>query len=713
MKFGLAIIAICFTCIVLFSPPLFSATTECISFSPNGYAYGMGQYVSLSTDGQTVAFDSDATKLAPGVSDYMIQMRVYVKDRRSGITECVSIAPDGSEACSHCSHPSISGDGRFVAFECSAYATNMGPSSMRGSIICVRDRKKKTTECVSISPYGTAPSTDCSHPSISADGRFVAYESSANNLTAAYSCSTISQIYVFDRMTKRTECVSLDNSNWGGGNLSSTEPDISANGRFIAFRSYATNLVSGISDTQVYVRDREAKCTKCVSTAGSIPSNLGSFSPCISNDGRIVAFVSSSTNLVAGVSGIQIYAHDLQTGMNQCVSRADNTTAVIYGYSGSPCISSDGRYVAFESDCCIPASGVTSNMKQIYVCNRVTGYIECVSISGQGNCGQGGSQAPSISGDGRLVGFSSFSTNLVSGVTGGYPQIYVRDRGPAQKTLLAGTTADHNVYLSLDAASWTNIPGKLSQVLLGDIYDNGTNDLVGIAQDGTIWCSTGTPLWKQIPGKLNSIALGDFTGSGSKGIVGLTADGSISYSNDLQHWANIPGQLLSSIVIGNFVGDGRDGVAGIACDGTVWYSPYLSDWQQIPGQLVKIQAADLDMDGKDDLIGVASDQTIWYTTDENTWIRIPGRLTDIVVGDFTGSGVSIAGIAYDGSVWYTTDKQNWTQIPGHLKSITVVDIDGWDEIAGTSSDGQIWYTKDLQGWTRIPGVLSTLHSERF
>jgi Tol biopolymer transport system component len=294
------------------------------------------------------------------------------------------------------------------------------------------------TDRVSVNSSGTAGDGVSSTPSISGDGSLVAFVSQSTNLVMGV---TGSQVYIHNRRTNKIEVISRDSNaatvndstvttvNEGDG--ASSAPSISSDGSLVAFVSQSTNLVTGVSGgQQVYLRDRQTGLTTVVSksTLGIVGNGVSS-APAISADGRYIAFVSLATNLVTGVTGQQIYLHDRQTGQTTLVSK-DNSPTPIQGDGASnrPSISSDGRYIAFASAATNFASGVGGN-QEIYIHDRLTGAngtTSLISKDSSATPGNGNSSTPSISGDGRFVAFTSLATNLVPGVTG--QQIYLHDR---------------------------------------------------------------------------------------------------------------------------------------------------------------------------------------------------------------------------------------------------------------------------------------------
>ncbi|MEP6890859.1 MAG: putative Ig domain-containing protein, partial [Nitrospirota bacterium] len=284
------------------------------------------------------------------------------------------------------------------------------------------------TDRVSVNGSGTAGIGASSAPSISGDGSLIAFASSSTNFVTG---GNGTQIYVHNRQTNQIEVVSRDSNssviNEGGG--VSSDPSISSDGRLVAFVSLSSNLVASVSGQQIYVRDRQTGQTTVVSksSAGNIGGGTSS-APAISADGRYVAFVSTSTNLVAGVSGTQIYAHDRQTGQTTFVSHDNSVTPIEgNGVSATPAISSDGRFVAFAS--LSTNLGAAGGNQQVYLHDRLTGTNGTTSLVSKDSvptAGNGNSSTPSVSGDGRFVAFVSGAINIVTGFSG--QQVYVHDR---------------------------------------------------------------------------------------------------------------------------------------------------------------------------------------------------------------------------------------------------------------------------------------------
>jgi Tol biopolymer transport system component len=282
---------------------------------------------------------------------------------------------------------------------------------------------------------GTQGDADSEYPSISADNRYVAFESVATNLVAG-DTNGYSDIFVQDRQTGTTTRVSKSSAGVQG-DYESYAAFISADGRYVVFESEATNLVAGDTNNHrdIFVRDRQTGTTWLVSkSSAGVQGDGNSYIASISADGRYVAFVSEATTLVAGDTNAKadVFVRDRQTGTTTRVSR---NSAGVEGNDGSfsPSISGDGRYVAFPSDATNLVAGDTNGVSDIFVRDRNTGTTYLVSRSSAGVQGSADSYYPSLSADGRYVTFDTYASNLVSGDTNAKRDVFVRDRS-------AGTT---------------------------------------------------------------------------------------------------------------------------------------------------------------------------------------------------------------------------------------------------------------------------------
>jgi Tol biopolymer transport system component len=219
------------------------------------------------------------------------------------------------------------------------------------------------------------------------------------------------------------------------GNGDSFAPSISTGGSFVAFSSDATNLVTPsttIGRRHIFVRDRQTNQTTLVSvSSGGVQGDGDSVAPSISSNGDVVAFQSAATNLVANdtTGHLDIFVHEISTGTTTLVSVSSGGVQGD-GDSVAPSISTDGRFVAFSSDATNLVANDTNGLADIFVHDRQTGQTTRVSVDSSGTQATGGaSSVPSISSDGRFIAFESLATNLVTGDTNGSSDIFVRDQG--------------------------------------------------------------------------------------------------------------------------------------------------------------------------------------------------------------------------------------------------------------------------------------------
>jgi hypothetical protein len=303
---------------------------------------------SISADGRYVAYESHASNLVPG--DTNSDWDVFVHDTITGETTRVSVDSSGNQATGDSYAPSLSSDGRYVTFYSSAPDLVAGDTN--GVVdVFVRDRLNGTTERVSVDSNGAEGDGDSTFASISGDGRYVAFQSSATNLVTG-DTNGILDVFVRDRLNGTTERVSVDTSG-AQANGDSQNPSISGDGRCVAFGSSATNLVprdaNGVLD--VFVHDRVNGTTEQVSVDSSgAPGDGDSSRPAISGDGRYVAFESWATNLIPGDTNgaLDVFLRDRQSATTGRMS-VDSSGAQGGAESGNASISADGRYIGFHS----------------------------------------------------------------------------------------------------------------------------------------------------------------------------------------------------------------------------------------------------------------------------------------------------------------------------------------------------------------------------
>jgi Tol biopolymer transport system component len=336
----------------------------------------------------------------------------------------------------HSNAPIVNLNGLVTAYSSNALDLVSPPFTNFRNQVYARDLDSVTSQLVSVPLDGRAgnrPSQASGFPpGISGDGRFVAFSSLATNLVED-DTGGLENVFVYDRSQGTMELISrgLD----APSNGASTLPKISADGRFVVFQSTATNLVSepGNAPIDVYVFDRVDRSTRRVSVASDgTPGNGQSITPNISDDGLVVAFASRATNLTADPTPgtfEQIFVHELSSGGTEMVSVNDagtpgNATSFL------PDLTADGSQVAFKSEAFNLVPNDTNGWPDVFVRDRPAHATQRVSVDDFGNQSNGLSGGPGISADGRFVAFPSFASNFVPDDGNGQSDVYVYDRFP-------------------------------------------------------------------------------------------------------------------------------------------------------------------------------------------------------------------------------------------------------------------------------------------
>jgi Tol biopolymer transport system component len=398
---------------------------------PTSGGNGGSFYPSISADGRFVAFSSAASNLVAG--DNNNQPDIFVVDRTMGETQLVSLASNGTLGNATSTTPSISGDGQTVVF--ASMATNLVAADTNGeSDIFLHDRQTGTTDLVSVGINQRPANNRSWSPSLSQDGRRIVFVSWASNLVKD-DTNNQPDIFVYDRLTRETFLVSVG-SNGALGNGWSDAPDISADGQLVVFSSEATNLVPNDTNNQadIFVHNQQTGETQLVSKLrDDIPVSGGS--PVISGDGTTIAFVSWATDSAEQQTelDLRVFVHDRKKNETRQVAEITNEIHGSIVGPGFLSISNNGGSIAFWSAAAPPNSENSIGTQNIFVHDQQTGMIDLVSIASNGATGNGVSATPSLSSDGRWIAFRSSASNLVANDVNDQPDIFVYDR-------LAGTT---------------------------------------------------------------------------------------------------------------------------------------------------------------------------------------------------------------------------------------------------------------------------------
>jgi Tol biopolymer transport system component len=487
------------TVAILLGGVAFGQTTELVSVSTGGAPANWHSYApSISADARCVAFHSAANLVAGdtnGVYD------VFLRDRQSATTELVSVSTAGAQGDGHSYEASISADARYVAF--SSLASNLVAGDTNGFYdTFVRDRQSGTTVRVSVATGGAQGDSESLEPSISADGRYVAFRSRATNFVVS-DTNAVTDIFVHDRQSGTTERVSVA-TNGTQGDADSFQPTISAGGRYVAFESLATTLVAGDTNgyRDIFVRDRQSGTTARVSVAiGGAQADWDSFSPAISADGRYVAFDSRASNLVAADTNgfFDVFVRDLQGGTTELVSvstggtQGNSDSGAYYGVS----ISADARSVAFDSLASNLVAGDTNGWHDVFLRDRQSGTTERVSVSTGGTQADGHSYLPSVSANGRCVAFESFASNLVA-VDSAYRDVFLRDRAcAAAVNYCTAGTSSHGCAAVMSSNGTASVSASTAFTLSASNVEGQKSGLIFYGFSGRTavpWGSGGTSL---------------------------------------------------------------------------------------------------------------------------------------------------------------------------------------------------------------------------
>ena len=435
-----------------------------VSFTWNQLIPGnfSGSYYVLakidSLDGTTETTESDLTQNGNNIWLDVNAPRISIQPTNFP-TNYLASTTGSASGNGYSDNPSTSSDGRYTVF--ASDASNLVSGDTNGTRdIFLFDNQTNTTRRLNLSRQGEQTNGPSNRPVISADGRYVAFESTATNLILG-DTNGFSDIFVVDVITGAIDMLSLDASGTRANN-SNFRPSISSTGRYVSFESSATNLVSSgtsVGVSHIYVRDRDVSGSGTFDTTGNISTvlvsqssggtaaNGNSLQSVLSADGRYIAFASDATNLVSSDTNAlrDIFLRDRTGGTTTRVSVATGGTQATGGDSRTPSLSSDGRYIAFASSATNLASGDTNGVSDIFVHDRTTTTTQRISVSTSGTeavdpSATGfklGSINPSISSTGRYVAFASLANNLTAGDSAGQKQnldandaldVFVRDR---------------------------------------------------------------------------------------------------------------------------------------------------------------------------------------------------------------------------------------------------------------------------------------------
>ncbi len=368
---------------------------------------------AMSANGRWYVFRSNATNLVPGPVSPFTQ--ILLRDRLTGTTELIS--RNGANPGNGFSvNPSVSDDGRYVVF--SSSASNLVENDLNGvDDIFVHDRLTGTNYRASVGPQGQEGSAASNHPAISGDGRVVAFTSSAPEFTPAPN-GDFPQAYVRVQSQGLTELISRTAAGLPGMGTS-RDIALSADGRFVAFGSEATNLTTNPTNAfgDIFVRDRQTGAIEHVSVrTNGTPGGAPSMIPSISADGRLVSFATAAALDPADTnSALDGYVRDRSLGLTQRITLAHDSSQIPAG-AFYIVLSGDGHWVTFVSTEAEVVPGVPSGTAHVYLRQLTTGQVRLISTNRNGTLANPTNDFPVLGRNAATVGLRSSASNWIPDV---------------------------------------------------------------------------------------------------------------------------------------------------------------------------------------------------------------------------------------------------------------------------------------------------------
>ncbi len=719
----------------------------------------------ISDDHRYVVFESDASNLVAG--DINGVRDIFLKDLTTGALSIISTSSTGTRANGASQNAVISGNGRYVAFE--SNATNLVTGDTNNATdIFLKDLVTGTTTRLSVSSTGVQSNGGSSNATISIDGRYVAFDSGASNLVTG-DTNGLSDIFRRDTTSNTTVRVSLTSGNQQG-NGASFEPSITPNGRHIAFTSYANNLVANDTNLEgdVFTKDVTGRGITLDSRGPSFQGNALSSRPKISDDARYVVFESNATTLVNGDTNNarDIFLRDRQANVTIRVSLTQ-TNQQANGASFEPAISGDGKFVVFQSLASNLVPNDTNLRSDIFEKEIDTGRVNRWSVSDAGVQGNGNSFRPVNTTDSRYLVFDTEATNLYSGdTTNGNIDVYFQTINGVPVAQSAAYTTPFNTLLPItlvgtdpedDSLSFRIIQGPQNGRFTGTLPRinyipnngfSGTDTIRYVVNDGRGDSAVATITITVSPDDGG----GGNPGSDDQYIIGFNpangewfgshlADGT---SRVLTTWS--PSAGWNNGLVADFNGDGLSDIAARTATGRWWVglaqtgglNPAFTTslWggsSRVPYQTVV--AADVNNDGSADIVTFSNalNKSWQILTSTNTsfnaaninW-RSNVNWTDFQVADFNGDGrddiaariapatggfspwwvgISNGAGVYATSRWGRWENSNWRDV-----MVGDYNNDGFADIVGQTpngnwrmarSNGTSFNTLDLGSWASV------------
>ncbi len=341
-----------------------------------------------------------------------------------GALEKHPVLANGTEGNGGSDRPSLSQDGRYLAFQSSS--NNLGGNASFRDIYLV-DRMSNTIDLITLDTNGEATDGFSNSPTISGNGSKIVFSSSATDLVAGDGNAS-TDVFLYDVVTEEISRVSVDKDG-NDGDDDSFSITISRNGSWVAFTSRATDMVDGDSEgfSDVFMEGNGVR-TRVTETATGVGGDGVSGSQAFSTNGEVLVFLSRARNLVPGtLSWDKVIVYDRLSDSFELAS-VDSNKVVADADCQCPAVSGDGSIVAFYSAATNLVSGDTKGFNDIFVRDRTSGETERISVNPGGEGANGDSFSPRISEDGRHVAFYSSASDLVPNDNNNQPDLFIYDR---------------------------------------------------------------------------------------------------------------------------------------------------------------------------------------------------------------------------------------------------------------------------------------------
>jgi VCBS repeat-containing protein len=533
----------------------------------------------VSADGRYVVFTSSGSTLVAG--DTNGAQDIFRRDVWTGTTVRISVSTGGGEGTQNSFTPTISADGRYVAFMTNS--SLVAGDNNFATDVYVRDVQSGTTTLVSPGTFSGQGSAQFAQ--ISANGKFVVFSSMADNVVSG-DTNGVGDVFVRDLDNATTTRVLAP------GNVQPNEHSslvsISANGQYVFFASAATNLVGSDANGNfdIFRYDRSNGAIVRVSVGNGIngaEANAGSFHYSVSDDGNIVAFASAATNLVANDTNGQpdIFIRNISAGTTTLAS----TSPDLAGGSNTPSISGDGRYVVYYNT----GSGFPS---AIYAYDSQTGKSARLGFTQ--TFSSAGGTAPSISADGTVVAFTGVNPAMIPGDTNGQADVILApvnfNTAPVNAGLQTRGT-DKNTQLSFSSSPITISDPDAGQILTVNLtVGQGSLNASGAGGAGVTGSGTSLTIVGDQAQVNAALATLTYTPSGTAGTVFLnvsTSDNDFVQRTDVD---NVRINVTEPVIPPNVVPvNGNTDPRSVAEDGTLLFtSPSLTVTDPDAGQTVTV-----------------------------------------------------------------------------------------------------------------------------